>query len=422
MEVRLPYGKEHLTVEVPDENLMAVAYTRVAELRPVEDVHEEVVRWLRSPIGTPPLAEMVGKGDKVAIVVDDYTRACPDHLLLPPILEELQRGGVRKEDITIVVATGLHPPLPEKLEEIVGKQVLEEYEVVYHDAKESEMVDLGQTTYGVPVRLNKIVADADFKMSTGFIEPHVFAGFSGGRKSIMPGISSAESIFKNHGYSMLINPNARPGVLRGNPVHEDALQHMLKLGHNFVVNVILTMDKQVAKVVAGHPVKAWEEGVRMDRELVTVRLPQKADVVITTNSGYPLDIDLYQTCKGARMAADVVKRGGHIIIASKCWGGVGPGKFYDIFKEASTPDEVLEKIRREEPIEGQWCCQIWAMLQKEYKIHVISDLEKSVVEDCLLMPADTVEEAVEEALRVLGPKAKIAVIPEGPVALAETRE
>lgn len=415
MNIDLPYGKSTLTVEVPDENLMKVGYT--SELREIKDTRAKIIEHLRNPIGTQRLSSLVNRGDRVVVIVDDYTRPCPDDILLPPILEELRSGGVRKEDITIISATGLHPPIPEKLKEIVGKEVLEEYEVIYHNAEKSEMKLFGKTSFGVPVRVNKLVADADFKVSTGFIEPHFFAGFSGGRKSIMPGVSAKESIYGNHSYKMLANPKARAGVLRGNPVYEDSVEHAQRVRHNFIVNVILNSDKKTGKIVAGDWMKAYERGVKLSREIVKVKFEQKVDITVTTNNGYPLDLDLYQTVKGIYTASTVTRKGGCIIVASECRDGVGPDEFLKLHKEARSPDEVLETIRREEPLMAQWQNQVLASIQKDKKIYLVSELEDHVVEDFMIKPMDSVESALEEALGKVGTKAKITVLPEGPVTL-----
>lgn len=415
MNIELLYGESTLTVEVSDENLMKVGYT--SELKEIKGTKAKIIEHLRNPTGTHRLSSLVNRGDNVAVIVDDYTRPCPDDILLPPILAELRRGGVKKDDIAIISATGLHPPIPGRLEEIVGKEILEEYHVLYHDAKKSEMVSFGVTSWGVPIRVNKIVAEASFKISTGFIEPHFFAGFSGGRKSIMAGVSARESIYGNHGYRMLDNPNARAGVLKGNPIHEDAVEHAQAVGLDFMINVILNRDKKIGKIVAGDFLKAHEKGVRMDREVVEVKFRQKADITITTNNGYPLDLDLYQTVKGIDTASAITRNGGYIILASECRDGVGPDGFWKIHREARSPEEVLETTRKEEPLEAQWENQVLARVQRDKEIYLVSELKDQVVEDFMIKPADSVESAIEEALRKTGRKAKIAVLPEGPVTL-----
>jgi len=406
MKAALPYGKSTLTVDVPDENLMKIGFT--SELRVVKNARAEITERLRKPIGTHPLSGLVGRGKRVAVIVDDYTRPCPDNVLLPVILEELGRTGVRKEDVKIISATGLHPPHPDKLEE---------YDVVYHDAEGPEMVSFGRTSREVSVRVNRLVGEADYKISTGLIEPHFFAGFSGGRKSIMPGVSAKESIFGNHGYKMIDDPRARAGILEGNPVHEDALEHANRAGLNFIVNVILNRDRRIGKIVAGGSTKAHEIGVEVDRGIVGVRFERKADVTITTNSGYPLDLDLYQTVKGIDTASTITRNGGCIIVASECSNGIGPEKFRRTHSEARSPDEVLSNIREEGPFEAQWQNQILARVQKNHKIYLVSNLQNRVVEEFMIEPADSVESAVDEALRETGRTAKIAVLPEGPAAL-----
>ncbi len=415
MEIDLPYGTSKLTVQIPDKALVEVGHT--SYLQEIADVRGEILKSLRNPTATNGLSRLIEGGDKVAVIIDDNTRPCPDKILLPPILEELSKGGVNKEDISIIVATGLHPAAPEKLEEMVGTEVLEEHDVLFHDAEAQEMSSFGKTSRGIPIKVNKLVACADFKISTGFIEPHFFAGFSGGRKSIMPGVSAEDSIRGNHGYEMLEDPNARAGVLGGNPIYEDSVEHARAAGHNFIVNVILDKDKMIGKIFAGDWMKAYIKGVEAANEVFRAKFRQKADITITTNYGYPLDSDLYQTVKGITTASSITKKGGCIIAAAKCERGVGPKEFLRLHKESGSPEKVLATIRNEEFVGVPWQNQVLARVQLEQEIYLVSGLPNQTVEDFMIKPADSVEAALAEAMEKFGKNARIAALPEGPATL-----
>ena len=419
-EIILPYGYSLLKAKIPAENITYILRTQ--DVKGIDNEMETVISCLRAPIGCRALSDCVKKTDKVVVIVTDNTRPCPDDILLPPILKELRREGVKRDDITVISATGLHPPIPGRLKEIVGKEVLEEYDVLYHDAKKSEMVSFGETSWGVPIKVNKIVAEADFKISTGFIEPHFFAGFSGGRKSIAPGVFSVRSAYHNHGYQMIEHPKVRAGNLHGNPVHEDMIEQAQMAKLNFIVNVLLNKQGEITHVVAGHPFKAHEKGCQIESKIAGVKVPQRADITITTNSGAPLDIDLYQTCKGIDTAAQVTRDGGIIIVASLCNAGVGPEAFLELHRSVKSPKDVIRKIKREEPIGVQWENQILARTQLKQDVYIVSSLDRRTVRDMMMTPVRTVEEGLEKALSVLGDDTEIIVIPEGPLVLPTLAE
>lgn len=413
MEIQLPYGEGFLAAKVPTRNLRFILDKR--EERGLENEREAITRSLRKPIGGLPLRDCVQKNDRVVVIVTDNTRPCPDDRLLPPILAELE-AKVPRENITIIVALGLHPPMDKpELTKKLGEEVVANYNVVNHDVNQT--VNIGTTSRGTPVDINTRVVAADFRLSTGFIEPHFFAGFSGGRKSIAPGVFSVRSAYKNHGYQMIEHPCARAGVLKGNPIHEDLVEQAQMAKLNFIVNVLLNKKREITHVVAGDPVKAHEKGCEIEREIAEVKVPHKVDITITTNSGTPLDLDLYQTVKGIDTAAQITRDGGIIIVASSCPAGVGPEAFWALHASTSSPKAVLQKIRREEPIGVQWENQILARAQLKHDIYLVSSLEDSVVEDMMLTSICTIEEGLEKAFQVLGKDAEVAVIPEGPLVI-----
>jgi nickel-dependent lactate racemase len=330
-------------------------------------------------------------------------------------LSELERV-VSRDQITIVVALGLHAPLGhEELEMLVGSDIVAAYNVVNHDP--AKTIRIGTTTRGTPVMINPLVVEADFRVSTGFIEPHFFAGFSGGRKSIAPGVFGVESAYVNHGYRMIEHPRARSGSLAGNPIHEDMVEQARMAKLDFIVNVLLNREKRITQVFAGDFVLAHEAGCQGAREVVGVNVDHRVDIAITTNSGAPLDLDLYQTVKGMDNASTVTRDGGIVIAASSCSSGVGPQSFVDLHLSCKDPIDVLQKIRREEPIGVQWQNQILARIQMRNTLMLRSELDDSVVRSMRIEPVHDLDDAVQRAIEMVGSGAEIAVLPEGPLAL-----
>ena len=411
--IELPYGSSRLKARIPAGNLAGII--EVPDVRGLPDEREAITGSLRAPIESPTLLDCVNKNDKVVVLVTDNTRPCPDDRLLPPILDELE-ARIPRENITIIVALGLHPPLDRhELIKKLGEDIVANYNVINHDVNRT--VNIGTTSRGTPVDINTRVMAADFRLSTGFIEPHFFAGFSGGRKSIAPGVFSARSAYKNHGYQMIEHPGARAGVLRGNPIHEDMIEQAKMARLNFIVNVLLNKKREITHVFAGDPVKAHEKGCEIEGGIAGVKVPHKVDITITTNSGAPLDLDLYQTCKGIDTAAQVTREGGIIIVASACNAGIGPEAFLELHASASSPEEVRQLIKQKEPIGVQWENQVLARTQMKNDIYLVSELADSTVKDMMMTPVHTVEEGLEKAFQVLGQDAEIAVIPEGPLVI-----
>ena len=412
-EIELPYGDSSLKTRIPAKNLAFTLNTK--DVKGLANERKAITNSLRAPIECPALRDCVKKSDKVVVVVTDNTRPCPDDRLLPPILAELEEK-LPRENITIIVALGLHPPLDKReLIKKLGRDIVENYNVVNHDVNQT--LNIGTTSRGTIVDINTGVVEADFRISTGFIEPHFFAGFSGGRKSMAPGVFSVRSAYHNHSYKMIEHPCARAGILKGNPIHEDLVEQAMMAKLNFIVNVLLNKKREITHVVAGNPIKAHEKGCQIEKDIAGVKVAHKVDITITSNSGAPLDLDLYQTCKGIDTASQITRDGGIIIIASSCSSGSGPEAYRALHASVSSPEEVLQKIRREEPIGVQWQNQILARAQLKHDIYLVSSLEDSVVKDMMILPIRTIEEGLAEAFKVLGNDAEIAVIPEGPLVL-----
>jgi nickel-dependent lactate racemase len=413
-----------LELDLPKGNVLSVLQSRKVE--PASSEAENVRNALCNPVRGEPLLEVASRGRSVCILVSDYTRAAPNRVLIQPILEQLRRRGRSPRDVRILVAYGLHKLAPEgELVEFLGKRVVEEFEVIDHDAEDdSQLMHIGRTSFGTEVWVNKIILDSDLVIMTGLIEPHFFAGYSGGRKSILPGVAGRDSVYQNHSYNMIAHPMSRYGMLNGNPIHKDMIEaaKMAAEGRGYIVNVVMDKEGRIAKTFAGDMVEAHRAGVEYLNRLVRVKAPRRAGIVITSNGGYPLDRDLYQAVKGMATGRIVVKQGGVIIIFSECLDGVGRGHefFFRLMAEAKSPERVLERIRREEPIKDQWEAQILAQIVMRANVILVSNkIKDSLVEEMHLIPAQSPEEALELAEKIAGKEEKIIAIPEGPYVIPD---
>lgn len=415
--VRLAYGKEGLNVEVP-------AHAVVIEPKYVPGLPDEQAalrRALREPIAGPPLRRIAKAGDRVTIVHTDITRATPNDRILPPLLAELEEAGVRRDDITLLNALGTHrAQTPEELKTMLGAEIVARYRCLQHDGNdEANLVRLGTTSFGNEVRINRHFVEADVRILTGFIEPHFFAGFSGGPKGVLPSIAGAESVVTNHGAKMIGNPKSTWGITRGNPIWEEMLEAARMTKPSFLLNVTMNRDKQITGVFAGEMVAAHEAGCRFVASSAMVPVPAPFDIVITSNSGYPLDLNLYQTIKGVSAASQIVRQGGSIIVASQCWDGIPEhGCYGRLLREAKSPKEILDRVNSpgfSSP--DQWQVQVQAMCQMKADVYVRADgLTDQQITDCLLRPCRRIEETLRELLaRGNGPAPTICVLPEGPL-------
>lgn len=417
-EFQFPYGESYIKASIPERNI-AMVLTRGHE-EGLANETEAIIAALRNPTGQKPLNECVSRESKVVLIVTDNTRACPDDRLLPPILRELERK-VPRENITIIIALGLHTPLSEsEMIKKLGREIVSNYRVVNHDP--DQVVSLGKTSRGTPIEVNRQVVEADFRISTGFIEPHFFAGFSGGRKSIAPGVSGRRAICHNHGFDMIEHPLSQAGILKGNPIHEDMVEQARAAGLNFIVNVLLNGDKQITHVFAGDPVEAHEQGCEMERRLAGVKVHEKADITITSNTGAPLDLDLYQACKGIDNAARITREGGVIIMVSACNKGVGSEAFRQMHMGVCSAEEALCKIREEGHAGGHWQNQILARAQLSREVYLVSDLDDETVSKMLMAPVGSIEEGLEKAFQKLGREARTAIMPQGSLVLPLVEE
>jgi nickel-dependent lactate racemase len=420
MRVKLPYGERGLEIKLERCRIL-----RSMEMPALASVESELERALRKPISSISLGDLLKGASRVLLVVPDNTRALPSRRLIPRVLDHVERANPMAE-VQVLVATGLHREVErDELERMFGKDVLEKYDIVNHRASDDEQVVKldARTSYGTPIHVNKLVLESDVVIGAGLIEPHFFAGYSGGRKIILPGVAGKEAIFKNHGFRMIDNQRSRAGILEGNPIHMDMIEFMKMTRLDFIINVTINERREITGIFAGDPVRAHLAGIEFLDRFVKLRVERPADIVITTNGGFPLDRDLYQAVKGMDTAAYVVKDGGVIIIASECRDGLGGHEeFLRIFQGAGSPDEVLENIRKNEPINDQWEAQILARVLKRAKVILVSDyISERLASSFMLERAKTVEEALEIALSIIGRSdAEIMVIPEGPYVIPLT--
>ena len=423
MLVKFPYGKEYVVLDLPNEKTLVVE-SRIPEGVDEEKVLELASKALDNPIASSPLERIIrDSGIKsVAVLVTDKTRATPNKVLLRVLLPRLQMAGLKSEDIVIVVATGLHKPhTHEELVELLGHEIVKNYVVVSHNSDDLENhVFLGKTSYGTEVYVNKVVVSSDLVIGLGLIEPHFFAGYSGGRKLILPGVSATKTVYQNHSYKMIAHPKADYGILNGNPIHEDMVEgsRMVK-NYRFILHVILDKRKRVVDVIAGDPYNAHRVGVEKYDSWAKIFVPYLGDVVIVTNGGYPLDRDLYQAVKGMCTGSRVAKPGGVIIVLAECRDGVGHEHFRELASLDKDPKKILDYIARNEPLRDQWQVQkLEQVLLKNRVIVVTKNVKHSVLEEMNLIPASTPEEALEIACKLTHCN-KLIAIPEGPYVIPE---
>ncbi|WP_321366358.1 nickel-dependent lactate racemase [uncultured Desulfuromusa sp.] len=418
MQVKLKYGTEGIILNYSEtSNFQGVLYPEA--VAPLVDPSTELKVTLEHPIASVALTELAKERDNAVIVISDITRPVPNKLLLPGILERLHAAGMTVEQITILVATGIHRPNEgEELVELVGQEIAEKYRIINHFSKnEEDMILVGEIGDGVPAYVNKKYVQADLKILTGFIEPHMWAGFSGGRKSILPGISSAETLKYMHGPEMVAHPKTVYGVLDGNPFHEAGLEIMSKAGADFIVNVTLDTEKQVTGIFSGDPVKAHLQGVEFLSQHCMKVLDRPLDFVVTTNAGAPLDCNLYQSSKGLSGVSGATKEGGVILMATACPEGFGSDEYREVFDYATSPQAFIDKIMNKEFfVLDQWCAQETYQVRLKNEIWLHTDgIESETLSQFHFYPVKDLESAIEQLLERFGQDAHWAIVPDGPM-------
>jgi len=419
LQVTLDYGRTGLNVELPADRV--VGPLAIRDVPPIEDVEAAIAARLESPTGTPPLSELArGKRD-ACILICDITRPVPNEAILTPMLGTLHASGIPAEKILILVATGLHRPSTEDERiEMLGQAIATSYRVEDHYGTRLEDHTLvGTTPRGVPAWIDSRYVNADLKIATGLIEPHLMAGYSGGRKLICPGIAALETVKIWHGPDFLEHPKADCGILEGNPVHEENTRIARMAGCDFIVNVTLDNKRRVTSVVAGDMEEAFHEGVKFMEGICKARVDRPVDIVVTSAAGYPLDTTFYQAVKGMTGCLGIVKEGGTIIIAASLTEGIGSPEFQSLFREHATLDEFMKCILGKDYfVMDQWQLEELAKVRRKVRVKMVSDgLSPEVLADCFVETAASVEIAVAESLAEYGPDAQVAIIPKGPYVL-----
>jgi nickel-dependent lactate racemase len=419
LRVTLDYGRNGLPVELPADRV--VGPLGIQAVPPLPDPEAAVEARLARPTGSPPLAELARGRRDACILVCDITRPVPNPVILRPLLRALHEAGIPRENVRILVATGLHRPSTEaERVEMLGAEIAARYRVEdHHGTRLDEHTYLGTTPSGVPAWIDTRYVEADLKIATGLIEPHLMAGYSGGRKLICPGIAALETVKLWHGPKFLEHPKADCGFLDGNPVHEENTRIARLAGCDFIVNVTLDQDRRVTSVVAGDMERAFLEGVRFVEGVVKAAVPRPVDVVVTSAAGYPLDTTFYQAVKGLTGCLPIVKQGGTIILAASLSEGIGSAEFASLFRENPSLDVFMERILGKDYfVLDQWQLEELAKVRRKAKVKVVSDgLPADVLAGLFVEPAPSVESAVAASLAEYAPDAQVAVIPKGPYVL-----
>ncbi|MFQ3591566.1 MAG: nickel-dependent lactate racemase [Gemmataceae bacterium] len=426
MKLKLDYGRTGLEVNLPDDRVIGPLTIQPAE--PLPDPEAAVLQALQEPIGTAPLAQLAQGKRSACIVICDITRPVPNKLLLPPILQTLEKAGVPREQIIILNATGLHRPNEgNEMVELVGESIARNYRCENHFGKRLDQhTFLGTTPNGVPVWIDSRYIQAELKITTGLIEPHLMAGYSGGRKLICPGIAALETVRIWHGPRFLEHPKADCGILEGNPVHEENTRIALMAGCDFIVNVCIDGNRQVTWVGGGDMIQAWEAGVRFVRDVVQAPIPEPVDVVVTSCAGYPLDTTWYQAVKGLTGVMGIVKPGGTIILAASLSEGLGSPEFQKMLTESRYMKRhrtgQVDDRKPDHCEMDEWQLLMLSKVLDRCKVKVYTDgLDADVLRRCAVEPVASVEAAVADSLAAYGPQARVAVVPKGPYVLPVVR-
>ena len=417
MIVPLAYGEGSLPVRF-DADRTTVILPRPAP--GLSDERQAVHEALRQPLGAAPLRQWIKPGRPVAVAFTDITRATPNDRIIPWLLEHLE-DLVDPGDILLINETGTHRPNTRaELDRMLTPAVTARYAVLNNDPLDrAAHAHLGATRGGAPALINRRFVEAATRIVTGFIEPHFFAGFSGGPKGIMPGLSHMDTVASNHGFRALAGPEAAFGITQGNPVWEEMREIALRAGPSFLLNVTLNDQRQITGVFAGDLLAAHQAGCEFCRHSAMQPVSGPFDVVVATNSGYPLDMNLYQAVKGMAAAARIVKPGGLVILAAECREGVPAGSPHDqLLRRVPGPEALLAMLESASaPCPEQWQSQLQARIQRHATVMVHSSLPDEVVRAAHLLPCPDIESAVAERLRQAGPGARAAVLPQGPLVI-----
>jgi len=411
----IPYGKTEICARIPTRNYLGSIEPK--EKEGVKDPRAEIERALNEPIGTKRLSELAKPDSKVAMVVDDQTRSTPSNLIVLPVLDELNRAGVKDTDVTVIIGCGTHRPAkPEEIQAILGDETLSRVNAISHDCRAKDLVLLGKTkTHGTKVYVNRVFAKADLRVLIGDIGLHYYAGYGGGRKSVLPAVSGEETIQHNH--AMILHPKARTGILEGNPVHKDMVEAARLAKADFIVNIVTNSRRELLRAFAGDLEEAFYEGVKLVDEMYKVPIERRADVVVVSPGGHPFDIDLYQAHKAVDDALEAVKRGGVIVWAAECQDGHGNEVFYDWMTRFKDVKEMEAEIKRHFRLGGHKAYYLARSLEKVQIILVSTLPDYHAVGTFRLRTARALNDALRDAFDVVGKDGKVWVMPYGNITL-----
>ncbi|WP_371806084.1 nickel-dependent lactate racemase [Candidatus Lokiarchaeum ossiferum] len=421
MKVHMAYGTEGIEIEI-DDNITAEVVKAAMET-PLDDPKQAIVEACEKPLFCPPLRNLLAKrkDGKICIVISDSTRPVPSKLIIEALIEIFKEYKILDEDIQILIATGLHrKSTPKEMKQMLGNDIRFRFDIINHVAKDMDTLEyLGENKFGNPIYINKTYLEAEIKIITGYVEPHFFAGFSGGRKAIVPGIAGSETIAHNHCKENIGSEKARFGILKDNPIYEDAIDIAKKteIKPDFMINVCINPAHQITKVIAG-ALQSHQELVMYQERLCFHPITERYDVVICGNGGFPLDLDLYQAVKSMAIGELGVKQGGTIITVNECRDGVGHPKFEEMINLGLTPTEFLEQLNSGKiTCLDQWESQVLARVLEQFEVFIISSLPKDKLGNMGLKYATSVEEAVDLCLQHYGPQMRVLILPDGPMML-----
>lgn len=414
--IKLPYGKKFQEAEIDDNKIQGILLSKLEEYKAPKTEDELVNIALDNPIGSKKLEDLAVGKEKVVILCSDHTRPVPSKIIIPKMLERIRKGN-KDAKITLLIGTGCHRGTTKyELINKFGKEIVDNEDIYVHDCEdESMLVNVGKLPSGGDIIVNKIAAGADLLVSEGFIEPHFFAGYSGGRKSVFPGCCSRKTVMYNHNAEFINSPFARTGILENNPIHKDMVYAARKLNLIFICNVIINSEKKVIHCVAGDLEKAHESGTEWLKDFAGVD-KKEADIVLTSNGGYPLDQNIYQAVKCMTAAEACVKEGGVIIVSSESSDGVGGDGFLKSFKEEPDENKMMEAFLntpKEETIADQWQSQIFARVLLKSRVIFISEVDDETVKNLHMIPAKNLEEAMKIAYSLTSDDASVTIIPDG---------
>jgi len=419
VEAWLPYGRTEVSVKIPDESFQGIIESK--DEASVRDPMLEITHALENPIDSEPLASLASAGEKVAVVIDDATRPTPIHLPISPLTTQLSRAGIKIEDITVIVGTGMHRSATgEEIAALVGTELAGQVKIVNHDCKAEDLVHLGDTSHGTQIYVNKEFAKADVRILTGDVELHYFAGYGGGRKSVLPGISGAQTILQNH--ALLLHPKAQPGVLDGNPVSEDMAEAADMAKVDFILNVVLNRRNEIVRAFSGNLHKAFMSGVQTVDKICKAPCETKADIAVVSAGGSPRDINLYQALKAVHHTLNLVNEGGAIVLIAECPEGHGNETFREWMIKFDELRRMEQEIKKRFVIGGHKAYHLTKALER-VKIYLLSTIPDYYVSNVFkLHPSRTANAALQAALRAVGRDSKVAVIPYGATTLPTFRE